>query len=140
MVTVKSAWLQTWKKNSEGKEFSLFVCGFILGFLTQFYNIFSPFWFMIFAWTLPEIIVKIIPECEKDDPYYINESVKWSRGPRKLICKKTQWRSPSKASFLQTCWKEREKECTLLQLTSQHSFTWAGNKYDRDSDIYMSFS
>lgn len=104
------------EKNSNGKEFSLFMYGFILGFITQFYHIFPPFWFMIFAWTLPEIIIKIIPECEKNDPYYIYESVKWSRSLRRLICKKTAKKS-IKASFLQTCWKERKRvhaSCSLL--------------------------
>lgn len=95
----------------------MFVCGFILGFLTQFYNIFSPFWFMIFAWTLPEIIIKIIPECEKDDPYYINESVKWSRGPRKVICKNHSEEVHQRHLFYRHVEKREKKSahsCSLL--------------------------
>lgn len=54
MVTAKPACLQI-SKISKGEESSLFICGFVLRFLAQYYNTFFPFWLVIFCLGLTRV-------------------------------------------------------------------------------------
>lgn len=126
IVTVKSTRLQI-SDNSEDKESFLFICGFILGFITQFYKIFSPFSFMILCVNLPRnndqnnswVWVKwsllYLWKCElKQENSCCRKASNLCQSPRNLSVK-----NMVKTSCFSVCVNQREKQVFL----NPHPFT-----------------